>query len=394
MAENLILQTEGELPADVRALLHAPPPDGVWHVASHPRTGNPFRIAAAITLVLLVAALILFTVTNADAWRPRSFRSERFFITLGPVLLAGGLYSLSRRAKAKAERSEADAQAGRVRFGVWLTTQHLLVHDYEGICCACRADIAETHVYHAGGGRPTLLVLTLRGGQRIRIIVAALNGWAGRAEELRAEFERRRAVNPGVTAEEMRHWAEFYLPHKNFPGFIRVLDDKAQQLKSGTLEKAALLAMADATLAAWPDKARSPLNEWFMLTETDGTWEYGVNNAYSGGGTAYLGCKMGSAHWLLPLCRAVHFEEAESIFPSAASVEDCATTFRDVPLTMIEFTGGMDAAVFDAFLAWAATKPLKTLTARRYNPERNSRQQPDDDLFKKLAAFKQQRQIA
>lgn len=393
MVENLILRKESELPADVRALMHAPPPDGVWHLPSHPRIGNPFRVAAAIALVLLIGMLAFFVMANVDAWQRGNYRSGVLLITLGFVLFPASLYWLCRRAKVKAENLEADLEAGRVRHGLWLTPHHVLVRDGEGICCARRQDIAKTHVYHAGGGRPDLLVLTLTNQQRIYITVPALDGLRGQAEKLREEFEKHLAVNPGITAEEMRHASEFHLPWKNFSYFIRWLDGEAVRLKSGDAEKAILLTMANEALAAWPDKARSTLDDWSMLIEINSTYEYG--GAQAGPDQWYHGFKTkGFAHLLLPLCRSVCFNEAENIFPTVASVQDCAAVFQDVPLTMIEFTGGMEADVFDAFLAWAATKPLKTLTSRNYSTQRNSVSNLRDHLRKKLADFKAQHQLA
>ncbi len=394
MAENLILRNENELPADVRALLHAPPPEGVWHCPSHPRIGNPFRVAAAITLVLLILMLIFFVMVNVDAWNRGNLRSEGFFISLILVLFPAGLYWLCRRFKVKAERLEADVQAGRVRYGLWLTAQHVLVNDYEGMCCARKQEIAKTHVYHAGGGRPDLLVLTLMNQQLVYILANALDGWYGQSEKLCSEFDQRLKVNPGISTEEMQKKADYYLPRTNFCYFIIDLDKEAVRLKSGAAEKAALIAMAETALAAWPEKVRSPLNEFFMTTEIDGTYEYGVNNAYCGGTITYHGFHKEKAHWLLPLCRTVSFYEAELIFPNVASVQDCAATFQNVPLTMIEFTGGMEDDVFDAFLAWAATKPLKMLTARNYSTERNSVSNLRDHLRKQLVAFKEQHHLA
>ena len=392
MAENLILRNESDLPGDVRALLHAPPPDGVWHLPSHPRIGNSFRAAAAVALVVLLGMLAFFAMVNVDAWRHGNLRSEGFLITLGMVLLPAGLWWLCRRAKVKAEKLEADLQAGRVRFGLWLTREHVLVRDCEGIACARRDDIAKTHTYHAGGGRPDLLVLTLTNRQTIYISAPALDGWRGRADRLRDEFEKHLTVNPGITAEEMQRIADLHLPKTKFCEFIRWLDGEALRLKSDPAEKAALLAMADAALAAWPDQRRSALDEWFLNFEIDGTWEYGVNAV--GGGTISHGFKKRDAHWLLPLCRAVCFQESENILQAPSDVHDCAETFFDVPLTNIEFTGGMNPLVFATFLGWALSKPLIILTSRDYSTQRSSVSNLSDHLRQRLADFKAQHRLA
>ena len=387
MAESLILRHEAELPPDVQALLHGPAPAAVWHQRSHPRIGNPFRVAAVASLAIFVLTLGLLLITAFESVRGGRFRSEGLFITLALTLFAAGFHWICHRATRKAERLEADVQSERVRFGLWLTPQHVLLHDYEGLSCARRADIAKTHVYHAGGGRPDLLVLTLRNRQTIYVSVNALDGWAGQAEKLREVFDARSVAKPRISAEEMQRIADGCLSRKNFSDFTRWLDEEAQRLESGPGERAALLAMADAALASWPDSARSPNNGDFMLVEANGVWEYGVNSD-SGPETFYRGFKKQDAIWWLPLSRSIYFFEAESILPDLASVQDCAATLQPVPVTEIHFKGGMAPAVFDAFLAWVATKPLKVLDAQDYRPEPNSLSNLRDSLRKQLADFK------
>ena len=113
-----------------------------------------------------------------------------------------------------------------------------------------------------------------------------------------------------------------------------------------------------------------------------------------GGGTTWLGFKKQDAHWLLPLCRTVCFHESENILQAPSDVQDCAATFRNVPLAIIEFTGGMDPLVFATFLGWATSKPLKTLTSRDYSTQRNSVANLSDHLRRRLADFKAQHRLA
>ena len=187
----------------------------------------------------------------------------------------------------------------------------------------------------------------------------------------------------------MHRNACFYRPHEHFSEFGKWLNGEAGRLKSGAAERAALFILANDALASWPDRMRRAPHEWFMLTEINGTYEYG--GPQTGSDLSYHGFLKNNASWLLPLSRAAHFDEAESIFPDVASVRDCAATFHDVPLTAIEFAGGMADDVFDAFLAWAAAKPLKTLTACNYSVERGSLSNPTASLKAKLGDFKQRR---
>ncbi len=393
MSADLILRTETELPADARALLHGPPTADVWHVGSQPRLGNPFRFATAVTRVLLLALLALFVITAWESGRRGRLLNEGFFITLSLVVVAAGMHGLCARFKAKALRLEADMQAGRVRFGLWLTPTHVLVHDHdEGIRGVARQDIAQTHVYHSGRPPVDLLIFTLTSGQPVRVLVNALTGRAGKAEALRAEVDAWLQPGIGITAAEVWQSAALYLKHQRFGEFAQSMAGVAERLKLDGAGRAALLTMADAALAEWPDEARGASEEWFIHSEIDGTYEYGVNNAAIGG-TTYHGFKTNTAHWLLPLCRTVYFHEGESIFPDIASVQDCATTFQAVPLTVIHLTGGMADEVFDAFLAWAATKPLRTLVARDYSTARNSVSDLSAPQRQQLAEFKQQHHL-
>ncbi len=227
--------------------------------------------------------------------------------------------------------------------------------------------------------------------QDIRIATNWLDGWSGQTDRLRDEFEKRLQAGPGVTAAEMRRNADFYRPHEHFSAFGKWLNGEAERLRSGAVEKAALLVLANEALASWPDEMRRAHHEWFMLTEVNGSYEYG--GPQTGSDLSYHGFLKNKASWLLPLSRAAHFDEAESIFPDVASVQECAATFHDVPLTAIEFTGGMVDDVFDAFLAWAATKPLKALTACNYSVDRGSLSNPTDSLKAKLVDFKQRRRL-
>lgn len=195
MAETLILRAETALPADVRALLHGALPEGVWHLPSHPRLSNPFRFATAASLVVLVAMMGLFFITVFTASR---FRSEGFTITLGLVLFSAGIHWLCRRGKARAVRLDEDLKADRVRYGLWITPNHVVVRDLdEGIRCVRSLDIANTHIYRSGHPPFDLLVLTMTNRQTVRILVNGLDGWTGQADRLHKEVERRLFAKQG-----------------------------------------------------------------------------------------------------------------------------------------------------------------------------------------------------
>lgn len=375
MTEVLIRRKEHDLPPEVRALLHATPdeplPPGVWHLPSHPRINRPFRAAAAISLALLLITVSLFAVVAGEAFGQGQFRGEGLIITGSMVLFAAVLYGLCRWANNKTLRREAEGHIGRTRWGLWLTPQHVLVHDNdEGIRCVRKQDVTTTHIYASGRPPLDLLVLTLTNGHPIRIAVDSLDGWRGRASQLRQEVVARLGENPatnvGISLEQVKKIATYYLPHQQFSYFVRELNQEAQRLQYGANEKTALLALAEQALMQvdWPGASRYAMDDWFMWTET-------VNDDCSESDTRFLGFKKAEALWLLPLCRAVSFHEAENIFPTVDSVRDCATTLQAVPLTLIEFNGGMADDVFDAFLTWVATKQPVTVRANDYKPARN-----------------------
>ena len=383
MVANLILRTEQALPAHVRALLHDDPPPGVWHLPSHVRASNPFRFASTVSLIVLVGVVILCLSTVLTASR---FRSEGIAITLGLVLFASGIHWWCRRGLAKSVRLEEDVKAGRIRYGLWITPQHVLVHDQEGVNCVARQDIARLYVYNSGRPPIDLLVLALHNKATVSVLVNALDGWAGQAARLQQEVQARLFAQLGITAQEVREIVAHYPPKPEaFWQMMRQLDALAQQLKLDAAGNAALCEMVDVALNAWPDESRVTSDSWFMLTEIDSSYEYGVNACSSG--TAYLGF-LAHPSWRLPLCRRVFFDQAQSIFPTVESVQKCAATFRAVPLTVIEFTGGINGPVFDAFLDWAATKPLKALVANDYSTDRNSVSNLYANQRKALEVFK------
>lgn len=382
MPDSRIQRTEISLPTDVRALLHGAPPPVVWHLPSHVRVSQPFRFARAVSAVVLAGAVALFLGTLLTATR---FRSESMAITLSLVLLAAGMHWLCQRGLSKSIRLQDDIASGRIHHGLWITPQHVLVHDLEGLRCVARCDIASLHIYHSGRPPIDLLILTLHNKATLSVLVNALDGWAGQAERLQREVQARLFAPLGITAQEVQDMAARCQPTLAFRELLRWLDDTAQRLALDAAGKTALCEMADAALRSWPDPSRIADAARFMLTEIDGSYEYGVNAC--GGETAYLGF-LTHPSWLLPLCRRVCFDEAQRIFPSTQSVHDCAATFQAVPLRVIEFTGGFEGQVLGIFLEWAASKPLKALLAHDYSTERNSVANLTTAQREELARFK------
>lgn len=305
MPSTIVLRGEGALTGDLAALLREPPPDGVWHVPGHPpEVGNGG-----------------FARRVARALRTVAGRAHRGTTPIDDD-----------------EREEGDR-----RFGVWLTSEHLLLADDQGPRAVRREDIVglrARRVRRLGRRARDLLVLELRQG-RLYYPIDWLDGWTGQTEELRAEIDRHLQVGRTRVGA-----LESFAANRQFDGFMRWLDTEVRRLQPDAADRARLLELTEVALSSWPDEARRAPLDFFLADEGDG----GDRRGFACDG----------ACWLLPLSRTAAFESA-SHFPDADSVADCALTFRNVPLTGIELDGSLGDGPFEALLVWAATKPLKTL---------------------------------
>jgi hypothetical protein len=328
LSGDIILRGEDALPEELSALLREPPPDGVWHLPGHPPETANLGFAQRVVRALKTVA-------------GRS-RHET------PPLDDEGL------------------EDGDGRFGLWLTEEHLLLVDDQGVRAARREDIVglrARRVRRLGLRTRDLLVFELRQG-RLYFSVNSLDGWAGRAEELRAEAGRRLKMGRARTDA-----LEEFAADRQFDGFVGWLESEVRRLQPDAAGRAQLLELTAVALSSWPDETRRAPPDWFLADEADGSGRRGFARD--------------EASWLLPLSRAATFEAA-SHFPDAASVADCALTFRNVPLTGIELDGSVGDGPFEALLLWAATKPLRTLTMTDANKSQQMR----------LADFKREHGIA
>lgn len=325
---DIILRGEDALPDDLSALLHEPPPDCVWHVPGHsPETAN------------------------------RGF-AQRVVRALRAVTGQGR--------RETTPLADLESEDGGQRCGLWLTEEHLLLADDEGPRAVRREDIVglrARRVRRLGRRTRDLLVFELRRG-RVYLPVDLLDGWAGRPEELRTEVDRHLKVRHAGTEA-----LEEFAANRQFDGFVGWLATEARRLKPDAADRAQLLELTAVALSTWPDETRRAPADLFL-----------ADDAESGGRRAFA---RDEASWLLPLSRTVTFDAARH-FPDAASVADCALTFRNVPLTGIELTGSLGDGPFGALLIWAATKPLKTLAMTGATESQQAR----------LADFKRARDIA
>lgn len=324
MPSDIILRGEDALPDDLLALLRDPPPEGVWHVPSYPLPmdlGFTQRIARALRAV---------TGRPYEAPQPDEF-------------------------------GEIDG-----RLGLWLTEDHLLLADEDAPRAVRREDIVRVRTRRVRRfGRPTrdLLVFDLSQG-RLYLPVDPLDDWAGRPEELRAEVERHLQMERAGTDA-----LEEFAAKRQFDGFVGWLDTEVRRLQPDPDDRARLLELTTVALSSWPDESRRALPGMFLTRAPNGS--------------AGQGFARDKASWLLPLSRTVTFDAA-SHFPDAVSVADCAATFRNVPLTGIELVGDLADGAFEAFMTWAATKPLKALAMTDGDEIRQAR----------LADFKRERGLS
>lgn len=329
MPDDIILRGEANLPAELARLLHEPPPDGVWYLPGHRPQAKIHRFAQLVSRLL------------------RAFTG-------------------------KARRRDG-LRDDDPRFGLWLTEDYLMLVDERGPRAVRREDITRLRVHRMGRRRRDNLAFELTQG-RLRLPVDLLDGWAGRAQALRAEVDRRQkdwrardrtpAVDPALRAT-----AAEYAASRQFGGFVLWLNGEAADRRTDAASRAALIQASEEALASWPDETRRALPGWFLAggpADASGRRRFARDKAF----------------WLLPLSRAVSFDAA-SHFPDAVSLLDCAATFRSVPLTAIEIEGELSDSRFEAVLAWAATKKLKTLAVSGANEGQCAR----------LADFKHERGI-
>lgn len=252
-------------------------------------------------------------------------------------LVGRALRAVTGRAPRRSLPPGDEVAKGEPRFGLWLTEDHLLLADDRGPRAVRCEDIVRVRLRRMR----RLLVLELRQGH-LDFAIDWLDGWTERAGELRAEVDRR--LKMGRTRLRV---LEDLAASRQFEGFVRWLDTEVRRLKPDDAGRAQLLELTAVALASWPDETRRAQPDWFFSSDMDGNGRRGFIRD--------------RASWLLPLCRVATFE-AGVHFADAASVADCALTFRNVPLTGIELDGTLRDGPFEALLIWAATKPLRTLT--------------------------------
>ena len=328
MSSDIVLRGEQALPGDLSALLRELPPEGVWHLSGHsPQAGN------------------------------RGF-AQRF---------GRALQAVTGRARHETSPFDDDSdEDGDRRFGLWLTGEYLLLADGQGPRAVRREDIVglrARRVRRLGRRTRNLLVFELSRG-RLHFSIDELDGWIGRLDELHAEVDRRLKIG----RSRVRALEEF-AANRQFDGFARWLDDEVRRLQPDDASRAQLLELVAVALSSWSDDGRRALPDWFLASEADGRGRrrFARDNA----------------SWLLPLSRTATFDAAEH-FPDVTAIADCALTFRNVPLSGIELDGSLEDGPFEAFLIWAATKPLRMLAMTGANEHQRAR----------LADFKQERGVA
>jgi hypothetical protein len=329
VADDRIIRGEARLPADLQALLHAPPPDGVWYVPGRPSRPGRFGGLA-------------------------KFARRTWDIVMG------------RADNYRDDPQDASPDGGGLRSGLWLTANHLLLVDERGPRAVRREDIQSVRIHRIGRAKRDMLAFELQDG-RMRIAVDSLEGWAGEAQALCMEVDGRQKAWRGLGHTPIER-VESYAANREFEGFTRWIEREARRLQPDDAGRARLLELTAVALSTWPDETRRAPPDWFLTGGADD----GETRRFA----------RDKASWLLPLARAVSLQAAS--FDDAVALLACAATFHDVPLTAIELTGTLEDEPFDALLAWAATKPLKTLTAPGAN----------DGQRVRLADFKRERGIA
>lgn len=190
--------------------MHAPPPEGVWHVPLRPRRG---------------------------AWQ-----------WLLPFVGA--------------------TPRGDDRVGLWLTDDYLLLADEKKARAVRREEIVSLRIHRIGSSGRDYLAVAVR-GDRLRFPIDRLEAWEDRAEGLRAELDRRQrdwrtqrdAPKP---AGGLQSLVAQYAASRDFTGLLHWLDESMGSHTDETSRAAARDVMATA-LGGWPDETRRAHPGWYLL---------------------------------------------------------------------------------------------------------------------------------
>ena len=121
----------------------------------------------------------------------KQFKNEGVFITFMMFAFMFSLFLLCRRNLKKSKLHQQKMNSGEVKYGLWITPTHLLIHFMNGgLECIEKKDIAHLEIYNSGRPRIDMVVVRLHNKQVIRIVSDWLVGYYKKVEDLRLLIEK------------------------------------------------------------------------------------------------------------------------------------------------------------------------------------------------------------
>lgn len=320
-----LLTTLDQLPLATQRALTAHPDQaqaaGMLHLpgAQSPRNIGNFVEKFARVLLLLVLCLFATVLGNTllRAVDGRGFQSEALVIFAFATALPFGVWLLARRYRAQMRTIDAQIASGELRFGLWLTSTHVVQRDFNsGLEAVARGNVVSVQTNVSGRPPMQVVVLELRDGYRMRIVADWLVSYAGNVAGLCALLSQKLTLpeqwqqpldaffaqterDSLVLRDGQTRWTTLTMRLEN----SRIAHNSGLSIDSYD----AILGYTQARVALWPDEERIAEDIWWQRFVSDGDWEYGVNGV--GKDTTYFDGFLSQRYldWRMPLARSARF---------------------------------------------------------------------------------------
>ncbi len=345
---NLIIRKEEELPEDLKNLTGKN-----FNPAQHPEVlympGSfnaeslakiPYYICAVLSS--LAGIFFLYTVIQAIIYQHKygEFRNEGPLISFMMFAFMFGLFLLCRRHLKSSKKLQQQMATGQVRFGLWITPEHILCHDMnEGWNCVLKADIAYLDIYKSTRPPIDMVVLHLHNKQQMRVVATWLNGYYQKVGELKDLIEAK--LVPGkIKQDEIDDFIDQHnIPNEKVDRFSLLIFFTERYCKEHDLneqEKYDLIAYINEKIKAWSAEERLAKEEWWVDFNTDDSYQYGVNTAVTKEFRGYHK----DPYWLMPLAKTaiLEFDMADLISERNADAFVAANCFEGLETLIIKIT--------------------------------------------------------
>lgn len=345
---GLIIRKEKELPEGLKPLTGRD-----FNPAQHPEViyipGSfnveslakiPYYICAVLSFI--VGVVFLYTCTGAIIYWSRygAFRSEGPFISLIMFAFMFGLFLLCRRYLNKSKKLQKQIAAGEVRFGLWITPDHIMSHDMnEGWNCVKKTGIAALKIYNSVRPPLDMVVLHLNNKQEMRIVANWLSGYFNKVGELKLLIESKL-----LPAKIKTGLIDYFFAGQGLRGegnnrFELLIQFAEQYNKDHQLngqEKQEFISYINKKIESWPAEERIAKEEWWVDFNIDESYQYGVNSAVVKEFKGYFK----EPNWMMPLAKTaiLEFEMADLIAERNADSFAEANSFEGLEVLVLKIT--------------------------------------------------------